>query len=91
MLAVFAKPPPPGMQPILAAEAGQNGAYMSWKDRARDLVLGVSSVGSSGLIFLNVVMLLLVVLGAGNVLRKSHAVERGYQELGSMEAGTQSR
>lgn len=92
MLAVFAKPAPPNMRPILAAEAGSDeGAFAGWKAGVNELIWRASSLSSIGLVSVNVVLLASVGLGAMAVVRRKTRREGagGYRELRTMEEGVE--
>eukprot|EP00282_Hemiselmis_andersenii_P035498 CAMPEP_0169447008 /NCGR_PEP_ID=MMETSP1042-20121227/11289_1 /TAXON_ID=464988 /ORGANISM="Hemiselmis andersenii, Strain CCMP1180" /LENGTH=478 /DNA_ID=CAMNT_0009558533 /DNA_START=20 /DNA_END=1456 /DNA_ORIENTATION=+ len=91
MLAVFARPAPTGMTPILAAESGSDAAGASWRDAAKELMWRVQGgVGSSGLIGINALLLVTLGVAALTVARKRReqgVSKRGYQELDTIDEG----
>lgn len=93
MLAVFAKPPPAGLKPILAAEAGSDvgGGNWGWRESVRELAWRASSLSSAGLVAVNVALLASVGLGLAAVTRRKHRGDAGseYQELSTIEEGVE--
>lgn len=96
MLAVFARPPPAGLKPILAAEVGSDEGGVSnwgWRESVRELAWRASALSSTGLVAVNVALLASVGLGMTALMRRKRGGDagsgHGYQELSTIEEGVE--